>query len=336
MTDKPRVLIAIPQPLRDLILTPDTLADLRSFADVTLNEDGRNWSEQELAAQLPGIDALLASWGIARLASDTLAGADRLRLVAYAAGSVKPFVTDAVYDRGIRVTHAAPRIAESVADITLLLAMVGLRRPQDFDRRLKAGEPWPNGREVDTYEIRGKTVGLLGLGYVGRRTAALFQAVGASVWGYDPYVSERDAAALGIRRVGLDELLGGCKIISVHLPSTEETHHMLGARELGLINDGAVFINTARAWVVDQDALLQALQSGRFWAALDVYDPEPLALDSPLRSLDNVLLTPHIAGMTRDSYHGLTQEMVDEIRRLLVERQPLTYEITRERLAQMA
>jgi phosphoglycerate dehydrogenase-like enzyme len=245
-------------------------------------------------------------------------------------------MTDDAYDRNIRVTHAAPRIAESVADITLLMAMMGLRRPQDFDRRLKAGEPWPDGRAVDTYEIRGKTVGLLGLGYVGRRTAALFQAVGAQVWGYDPYVSEADMAALGVCKVDLDDLLRGCQVISVHLPITDETRHLLCARELGMIRNGAVFVNTSRAWVVDQEALLAELRTGRFWAALDVYEPEPLAIDSPLRTLDNVLLTPHIAGMTRDSYHGLTQEMVDEIRRLFVTHEPLKYEITRERLARMA
>lgn len=331
-----KVLVAIPQPLRGLVLTEETLADLRSFSDVDLNEDGHNWDAAELAARLPGVDALLGSWGLTRLSTEVLALADRLALVAYAAGSIKPFMTDAAYDRGIRVTHAAPRIAESVADITLLLAMMGLRRPQDFDRRLKAGEAWPDGRAVDTYEIRGKIVGLLGLGYVGRRTAALFQAVGAEVWGYDPYVSEADASALGVRKVALDDLLRGCRVISVHLPITPETRHLLGPRELALIPDGTVFINTSRAWVVDQEALLAELRSGRIWAALDVYEPEPLAIDSPLRALDNVLLTPHIAGMTRDSYHGLTQEMVDEIRRLFVRHEPCKYEITRERLARMA
>jgi len=333
---KIRVLVTIPQPLRDLVLAPETLAELRSFADVTLNEDGRNWDAEALCARLPGVDAILGSWGLPQLTSEVLSQADRLSFVAYAAGSIKPFMTDAAYDRGIRVTHAAARIAESVADITLVLAMMGLRRPQDFDRRLKSGEPWPDGRAVDTYEIRGKTVGLLGLGYVGRRTAALFQAVGAQVWGYDPYVDEAAMAALGVRKVALDDLLRGCKVVSVHLPITPETRHLLGARELSLIRDGAVFINTSRAWVVDQEALLDQLRTGRFWAALDVYEPEPLPVDSPLRTLHNVVLTPHVAGLTRDSYLGLTREMVDEIRRLFVTHEPIRYEITRERLAHMA
>ena len=330
------VLVTIPQPLRDTVLDHETLAELTTFADVTYNEEGRNWNEAELVERLPGVDAILASWGLARLTPDLLAQADRLGLVAYAAGSVRPFVTDAVYERGIRVTHAAARIADSVADVTLLLAMMGLRKPQDFDRRLKAVEAWPEKRDIDTYEIRGKRVGLLGLGYVGRRSAALFQAVGAEVWAYDPYLAQAEAAALGVRLVSKEELLRECRVISVHLPSTDETRHMLGARELALIPDGAVFINTARASVVDQEALLRELQTGRFWAALDVFDPEPLPVDSPLRQLDNVLLTPHIAGLTRDSYFGMGREMVAEIRRQFVDGAPLRYEITRERLAQMA
>ncbi len=330
------VLVTVPQPLRDTVLGSESLVELAGFAQVTLNQDRHNWDGAELARRLPGVDALLGSWGMAPLTPDVLARADRLRLIAYAAGSVKYFVTDAVYDRGIRVTHAAARIADSVADMTLLLAMMGLRKPQDFDRRLKAGEGWPEAGAVATYELRGKTVGILGLGYVGQRSAALLGAVGAQVWGYDPYLSEADAAALGVRKVALDELLRGCKVISVHLPVTTETHHMLGARELALIQDGAVFINTARAWVVDQDALLHELRRGRFWAALDVFDPEPLPVDSPLRKLDNVLLTPHLAGLTRDAHLGMGREMVAEIRRLLIEQAPLRYEITRQRLAQMA
>ncbi|MGI6368259.1 MAG: hydroxyacid dehydrogenase [Anaerolineae bacterium] len=330
------VLVTIPQPLRDSIMAPETRSALSAFADITWNQDGRNWDGAELRQHLPGVDAILASWGLAPLTPAVLEAADRLRFVAYGAGTIKPFMTDAAYAQGVRVSHAAARIAESVADITLLLAMMGLRRPQDFDRRLKAGEPWPDKSLVDTYEIRGKRVGLLGMGYVGRRTAALFQAVGAEVWAFDPYVSGADLAAIGVHKAGLDEVLAGCQVVSVHLPITPETRHMLGSRELGLLQDHAVLVNTSRAWVMDQEALLAELRTGRIWAALDVFEPEPLAADSPLRALDNVLLTPHIAGMTRDSYLGLTAEMVGEIRRFFVTGEPLLYEVTQERLARMA
>jgi len=330
-----RILVSIPEPLRSRLLTAETLAKLHTLAHLTLNEEGRNWSAEELARHLPGHDVLLASWGLARLTPEVLQGADRLRLVAYAAGSVKGFATDALFERGIIITHAAARIADSVAEMALLLALVGLRRVHEFDRRMKSGELWPKDLEAKTFEIRGKRVGLLGMGYVGQRTARLFQAVGAEVWCYDPYLSPSVASALGVRQATLDELLSQCPIVSVHLPITEETHHLIGARELALLQDGALFINTARAWVVDGEALLCELETGRIWAALDVFDEEPLPLDSPLRRLENVLLTPHVAGQTVDSYQGLGECMAREIERFF-HGQPLQYSVSREALARMA
>jgi phosphoglycerate dehydrogenase-like enzyme len=121
----------------------------------------------------------------------------------------------------------------------------------------------------------------------------------------------------------------------VHLPVTEETHRMLGARELALIQDGAVFVNTARSWAVDQEALAAELAQGRFWAALDVFDTEPLPLDHPFRGMDNVLLSPHVAGLTLDSQGSLMAEMIDEAERFFVG-QPLQHQVTRDMLATMA
>ena len=190
-----RVLVTVPQPMRDLILMPETRARLESLADVTYNESGANWTAEEIAARLSGVDAVLASWGLPKLTGQVLASADRLRIVAYAAGSVKGWATDALFQRDIAVSHAAPRIADSVAEFSLLMAMLGLKQPHLLDRRMKAGEAWPPARHLPIYEIAGKRVGLLGMGYVGRRSARLFQAVGADVWAYDPYLTEEAARA---------------------------------------------------------------------------------------------------------------------------------------------
>jgi phosphoglycerate dehydrogenase-like enzyme len=331
---KINVLVTVPQPLRGLILTPEAERRLRGFADVTMNDSGGSWTAEEIAERLPGVDALVTSWGIVTLDEQVLSRADRLKIVAHSAGSVKRLVTDALYDRGIVVTHAAGRIADSVAEFTLLCVMMGLRRPQDMDRQMKAGG-WPKTREAPVYEIAGRRVGILGMGYVGRRSARLFQAVGAEVWVYDPYLPAEDAERLGVVKAELDTVLAECPVISIHLPVTDETLRMIGPRELGLIQDGAVFVNTARSLVVDQDALLAELQKGRFWAALDVFDQEPLPTDHPYRSLDNVLLTPHVAGLTMDSYRGLMALAIDEIERFF-SGQPLVYPVTREMLATMA
>ena len=329
------ILVSVPEPLRGEILTAETHSHLERLGRVTYNDDGRNWSAAELAERLPGVDVLLASWGLPSLDETVLADADRLRLVAYAAGSVKGWATDALFDRGIAVTHAARRIADSVAEFSLMAAMLGLRQAAELDRQLRAGIAWPKETPQPTHEIRGCAVGLLGMGYVGQQAAALFRAVGADVWAYDPYLPHERAQELGVRLSPLDELLQTCRVISVHLPVTDETHHLLGARELALIQDGAVLVNTARAWVMDQGALLAELRTGRFWAALDVFDPEPLPGDHPLRSLENVLLTPHVAGRTVESYTGLMATMADEIARFL-HSEPLCHQVTREMLATMA
>ncbi|MFO7919051.1 MAG: hydroxyacid dehydrogenase [Anaerolineae bacterium] len=329
------VLVTVPRPLRDYILSEEAENKLRRMANVHMNQEERNWSGEELAEWLPGVDAILASWGLAKLTPQVLERADSLDMVAYAAGSVKGFVTPTLYERDIVVCHAAHRIADSVAEFSLLLAMIGLRRPHEFDRQLKAGAEWPRSRDLALYEIGGKKVGLLGMGYVGRRAAKLFQGVGAQVWVYDPYLPADEGESLGVHKAELDELLSACKIVSLHLPSTEETHHMLGAREFALLRDGAILINTARSWVLDQEALIQELEKGRFWAALDVYDEEPLPVDHPLRGMDNVFITPHVAGLTRDSHGSLMEEMVDEIARYFA-REPLKHQVTQEMLDIMA
>jgi len=333
--NRPSVLIAVPEPLRTSILTDDALAKLRGFAQVTLNEDGRNWTGEEIADRLPSMEAMITGWGIVKLTSGVLAKADRLRIIAHAAGSVKGFVTEAVFDRGIVVTHAAARIADAVAEFSLLMAMLGLRCPHDLNRQMKAGVAWPDRQTTPRHEIAGRRVGLLGMGYVGRRAAALFQAVGAEVWAYDPYLSSESAAKLSVRKADLHELLRECEVVSVHLPITEETHHMLGPAELALIQDGAVLVNTARAWVVDQDAMIEELAKGRFWAALDVFDAEPLPVEHPLRGMDNVFLTPHSAGYTLESHGGLMLLMIDELERFF-KGEPLKHQVTQEMLTIMA
>jgi len=332
---EPTILVSVPEPLRGRILTAAARAQLESLGRVLYNEDDRNWTAAELAERLPCVDVLLTSWGIVPLTEEVLASADRLRLVAHAAGSVKGWATEAVFQRGIAVAHAAHRIADSVAEFSLMAALLGLRQAAELDRRLRAGEAWPTETSQPTHEIRGCPVGLLGAGYVGQRAATLFQAVGAEVWAYDPYLPQERAQELGVRLATLDDVLRRCRVISIHLPVTDETHHLLGARELALVQDGAVLVNTARAWVVDGEALLAELSTGRFWAALDVFDAEPLPLDHPLRAMDNVLLTPHVAGRTVESYAALMGEMVEEVARYL-RGGLLRHQVTQAMLATMA
>jgi phosphoglycerate dehydrogenase-like enzyme len=329
------ILVTVPEPLCSRILSEEAKSLLHANATVTWNTDGRNWTGPELAARLAGVDGLLTGWGITALTAEVLVNADRLRIIGHSAGSVKGFITPAVFDRGIVVTHAASRIADSVAEFTLTMALVGLKRLDLFSEQMHQGLLWEQNPLVKLREIAGIKVGILGCGYVGQRAIKLFRAVGAQVWVYDPYLKADKARELGVVISGLHDVLHSCPVISVHLPSTDETHHMLGAEEFALIGDGTVFINTSRSWVLDEQALTSELSKGRFWAALDVFDQEPLPLDHPLRRMHNVLLSPHIAGRTEESYRNLLGTVIDEVLRFFAG-QPLLYRVTREMLATMA
>ncbi|MCE5260005.1 MAG: hydroxyacid dehydrogenase [Chloroflexi bacterium] len=330
-----KLLVAVPEPLRSQILSPEANAQLLGMGEVLWNEDGRNWSSNELASRLPGIEGLLTGWGIATINTAVLESADKLRIIGHSAGSVKGFITPAVFDRGILVTHAASRIADSVAEFALTMALIGLKRPELYNKQMHDGVRWEQNPSVPLHEIAGMRVGILGCGYVGQRAVRLFKAVGADVWVYDPYLPQARAAALGVTQADLDIILHTSQVISVHLPSTNETGQLLSAERLALIQDGTIFINTARSWVLDESALIAELATGRFWAAIDVFEQEPLPVDHPLRRMANVVLTPHVAGRTVESYRNLLATVVQEIARYQAG-QPLLYQVTKEMLTTMA
>jgi phosphoglycerate dehydrogenase-like enzyme len=213
--------------------------------------------------------------------------------------------------------------------------MIMLRRAHQYNQLLKKGN-WGEAKALTIgQEIAGQRVGVVGAGYTGRCFIELLHGVGAEVWVYDPYMSAQRATELGVHKVELDELMTGCPVVSLQAPVTEETHHMIGAHQLELLQDGAILINTARAWVVDGEALLNELKTGRISAALDVFDQEPLPPDNPYRELDNVFMTSHIAGHSVQARHRQGQFMVQEIQRFL-SGEALQYQVTADMLDSMA
>jgi phosphoglycerate dehydrogenase-like enzyme len=176
---------------------------------------------------------------------------------------------------------------------------------------------------------------VVGAGYVGRKVVGLLRAFGAVISLYDPYLTEQGAADLGVRKVELEPLFAENEVVTLHAPITPDTRHMIGATHLAKLADGAIFVNVARSWLVDQDALLAELRKNRFWAALDVFDEEPLPVDSPFRQLPNALITPHEAGHTVDTHSRQGMAMVDEVERFL-RGEPLQHRIRPEAFALMA
>lgn len=325
-----RVVVAVPPHLREQLFTAGEWRRLGALAEVAVVE--RHGEPAALGAALGDADVLVTGWGTARLDAGLLGAAPRLRLVAHTGGAVSPYVCSAVFDRGVRVTQAGAAMARPVAEVALAFTLALLHRVHRFDHALHAGAPWAEAGEApERHQILGCPVGVIGASRTGRAYIALARALGAEVTVADPYLDAAQARALNVRVAGLDDVLAGSRIMAVHAPALPETRHLLGARELALMPDGAGLVNTARSWLVDEAALLAELRTGRIDAALDVYDAEPLPVAHPLRALPNVLLTPHQAAATVEGRHALGASTVAEITRFLTGR-PLHHAVGREAL----
>jgi phosphoglycerate dehydrogenase-like enzyme len=213
---------------------------------------------------------------------------------------------------GVEVVDASDGNNRAVAEWTLGAAITGMYRFAEYDRALKGGEMWPSARVAD--QVQGKVLGLVGLGRVGRIVARYFQLFDVEIIGYDAYLPEERIRSMGIKPVGLQELMESSDIISFHLPVTDETRGLIGRRELDAIRDGALVINSARAAILDGEAFREELKTGRFRAILDVYEPEPPPLDDVLRTLDNVVMTPHVAGNTRQMRADCGRMAIESLR----------------------
>ena len=205
---------------------------------------------------------------------------------------------------GIPVANNGGANALDVAEHTLALILGFYRRMVEMDRNVRANRWYAIDSGATTYTIDGKRVGIVGLGKIGQRVARLLRAFGAEVIYYDAYpVATSIEAELGVRRVTLEELLRQADIVTLHMPLNAETRGFIGDAELALMKPNALLINTCRGPVVNETALFNALQTRRILgAALDVLEREPPTPDNPLLQLDNVLFTPHTAGVTYDTW----------------------------------
>lgn len=333
------ILVAITPALYGELFSDAADAKLRSLAEVTFPpaSSERNLTAAELAHLLPGHALVITGWGTPTFTDEVRAAAHDLQLVAHSAGSIKKLLPPELFDQGIAVTHAAGAIAPAVAEMTILLVLLTLRQVHQMDRRLKDGAVWGEAKgNFMGQELAGQRVGVVGAGYTGREVIWRLNGLRAEVWVYDPYLTAERAATLGVHRVAdLDTLFRECPIITMQAPPTAETERMVGARQLRLLRNGGIFINTARSLTVDQDALLAEFQSGRISGALDVFDQEPLPVDSPFRQLANVIITPHVAGASQQARYRQGDVIVAEIDRFL-RGEALHYRVTRDLLATMA
>lgn len=335
MRQTPTVAMLIPYPTRAEVLTGDMERRLGSIARVvsTPEQDPDRW---DLRAMLTGADACLTGWGTPALSDELLASVPTIKFVAHTGASIRRLVPRAAIERGLILSHASSMIADAVAEMVVLQALLHVRRLPDMDRAIKHGAAWQE--TFDRYlgrQLGALTVGIVGASHVGRAVIRLLKAFGSRVRVYDPTLTQIEASRLGVEPVALAELMRSCDVVSLHAPVLAETIGMIGASELARIRKGGLFINTARAALVDNTALLSHLRDGRFSAALDVFEQEPLPDDSELRQLPNVVLSPHAGGHTVDTQFRQGEAMVAELERFF-RGEPLRFAVDPAALSIMA
>jgi len=310
------------------ILIPENLtgpAIDRLKQDYVVYQDPTLWQrEGDLRALVVEARALLVR-NQTPVTAALLAAAPRLQVVGRAGVGLDNVDVDAASERGIVVCYAPEENALSVAEHVFALLFALARKIVSADQSVRAGR-WE--RLVHTgWELYGKTLGLLGLGRIGFRVALRARAFGLTVVAYDPYVSPNSFVVTesGAVLKSFQEVLTEADILSLHLPLTEATRHLLGEAALAWMKPTAVLINTARGGVVDEAALARALAAGRLaGAALDVRENEPPG-DSPLHALPHVVLTPHIAAFTVEGQARVMEAVAGDVRRVLAGQAALNF-----------
>ncbi|MFD7391180.1 hydroxyacid dehydrogenase [Streptomyces sp. NPDC059852] len=317
MTQRPYAVLALSAENVPLVFPSPVLARLREAVDVDAGLVAEDLTDPRVKDALARAEILITGWGSPRLDAAALDAVPRLRAVLHAAGSVKGIVTPELWRRGIAVGSAAAANALPVAEYTLAMILLSGKDLFAVRDRLRAERDAFGGWGLlPGIGNLGRRVGVIGASRIGRRLIGLLRPFDLVPALSDPYVGEETAAALGVPLLPLDELLRTSDVVTVHAPATPETRHLIGARELALMPDGAVLINTARGSLLDHDALVAELRTGRLSAILDVTDPEPLPASSPLYDLPNAVLTPHRAGSQGNETARLGLVVAEEAARL--------------------
>lgn len=274
----------------------------RAFAGREIAYDPRLFDNPaELAAALANARALIVR-NRTQVRAALLDKAPHLKVVGRLGVGLDNIDLEACRSRGVAVHPATGANDLAVAEYVVTAALILLRRAWFMSSRVAAGN-WPRTDAMGC-ELSGKRLGLIGCGAIARQTARRAASLGMALCGHDPYLPADNAAWNGMQRMELDEVLASSDVVSLHVPLTPQTHHMIDARALATMQRRAIVINTARGGVVDEAALVAALRAGRLGgAALDVFEKEPLdaSTGALFAGIPNLLLTPHIAGVTEES-----------------------------------
>jgi len=307
--------------MKVLLLEPiheDGVKLLREVAEVVY---ATGHSEEEITAQASGVEAIIIR-NKGFLTERVFEAAKGLKCVARHGVGVDNIDVKAATRRGLPVCFAAGANTESVAEHAILLMLAVGKRTCYLDREVRRGRWW-DLRALEFFELRGKSLGLIGLGRIGSRVAELALAFGMQVYACDPYISPEEMKRRGLIPSDREQLLRSCDIISLHLPLLPESKKFLGAKEFEMMKKGAVLINTGRGGLVDEEALYSALKSGKLLGAgLDVTDPEPPSPQHPLFELENVIFSPHMAAHSTTSLRNMAVFAAGQVVKVLKGERP--------------
>ena len=314
----------------DTFFTPQNIELTKTLGTFIWNETDHQLTPAEIASQIGDCDTYITGWSSPRLDREILDAAPNIKLLVHLCGTVVPFVSDAMWERGIRVLSGNRFFAESVAEGTLAYMLAALRDIPLYSHRLHDERKWRSPSDLNQ-GLAGKSIGLISYGAIAKNLVRLLSVFRVKVYVYDikPLPAE-DVARYGLHQASMEQIFSECDIISVHTPLFDATHHLIGQPLLSRIREGALFINTSRGAVIDQKALEQELADGRFRAVLDVYEKEPPSSTCPLYDLPNVMMMPHMGGPTIDLRAFITETLLREAEAYLREGAPIPSEITRE------
>ncbi|MDB6126805.1 MAG: putative oxidoreductase [Verrucomicrobia bacterium] len=337
MSSKPKLLLAIEEDFYPTIFSPLDEKRLHGLVSLINPKPPKRADPAFLSAHMPEAEIVVTSWDTAVLDAAILDRAWRLRLVCHAAGTIRPVVSDALWERGVVVTSGSEAIAYGVAEFCLGLILTETKRVSWQATATRAGGWAQAAKEFGgAFEPYQQNIGIIGAGHIGRRLLQLLGNLTCQPHVYDPYLDADTIAQLGARKVDtLEELFATCRVVSLNAPTNESTREMLRGAHFAALRPGSLFINTAGSIQIHEEEFIAELRKGRFVACVDRCNIEPCPVDHPYRTLPNVLLTPHIAGVMAENRLRIGTFVVEEIERFVQGRPPRNG-VTREALARMA
>ena len=309
MSQSDKITIVIPGDDPPQIQGSPHLERLEEAGEIILYTD-RPATEAEKIRRVADADVMINSRGIVKWPAEALRQLPKLKMVSTCSIGTDMFDLEVARECGIAICNQPGRTAPVVAEHTIGLIFALSKRAAYFTGEIKAGR-WPR---LDSFYLQTKTLGIIGTGHIGVEVARLANAIGMNViaWTYNP--SDEKASQYGLQYVELDELLRTADVISLHVSLTDDTRRMISTREFGLMKQDSLFINCGRGGLVDTDALIEALNSGRLGGAgIDVFDPEPVPAGHPLLEMEQVVLTPHCADMTPEGVDLLNEGAADNV-----------------------